>query len=53
MAIHIQKSHQGRLHRALGIAQGRPIPRSTLMQASHNRQAHRASDGRDNRDRER
>lgn len=29
--IHIKASHVGKLHRALGIAQGRPIPHSVLM----------------------
>lgn len=31
--IHIQKSHQGLLHKNLGIAKGKPIPTSRLESA--------------------
>jgi hypothetical protein len=31
----IKKSHEGELHRDLGVPQGRPIPASKLRQAAH------------------
>lgn len=33
--IHIAKSHAGRLHRALGVPEGQPIPRGKLARARH------------------
>lgn len=33
--IHIQKSHEGLLHRKLGIPQGDKIPVKTLEKAKH------------------
>jgi hypothetical protein len=33
MAIHIKKSHQGLLHKNLGVAQGKPIPAGKLAKA--------------------
>jgi len=37
MAINIKPSHEGRLHRALHIAAGKPIPERRLQQAEHSR----------------
>lgn len=37
MAIHIKASHHGRLHRALGIPEGQPIPESRLRAALHSK----------------
>lgn len=33
MAINIKPSHKGLLHKKLGIAQGKPIPASSLKKA--------------------
>ena len=33
MAIHIKASHKGKLHRALGVAQGEKIPAGKLAAA--------------------
>lgn len=33
--IAIKKSHRGRLHKALGIPEGQPIPLKLLMQKKH------------------
>lgn len=35
MAIHIQPSHKGLLHRDLGVKQGEPIPGKKLEKALH------------------
>lgn len=35
MAIHIKASHKGRLHRALGVPEGEPIPASKIAAAKH------------------
>jgi hypothetical protein len=35
MTIHIQKSHEGLLHRKLGVPAGEPIPESKLERAKH------------------
>ena len=33
--IHIKPSHKGRLHAALGVPQGKPIPEAKLQGALH------------------
>lgn len=33
--IHIKKSHEGRLHRALGVPEGQPIPAAKLQAAKN------------------
>jgi hypothetical protein len=38
-APHIKPSHQGRLHRNLGVPQGQRIPAATLEAASHSTSA--------------
>jgi hypothetical protein len=35
MAIHIKPSHKGRLHRALGVPEGQPIPASKIAAAKN------------------
>jgi hypothetical protein len=35
--IHIKKSHEGRLHRELGVPAGTRIPASKLESAAHSR----------------
>jgi len=35
MAIEIKKSHEGLLHRKLGVPQGEKIPQSKLDEAKH------------------
>jgi hypothetical protein len=35
VAIKIRKSHQGRLHRALHVSEGDPIPSGKLDRARH------------------
>lgn len=35
MAIHIKKSHEGRLHKNLGVAADKPIPASKLQSAAN------------------
>lgn len=35
MAIHIKKSHEGRLHANLGVPAGQKIPASKLAAAKH------------------
>ena len=39
MAIHIKPSHKGRLHRALGVPEGEPIPASKIAAAKHSSSA--------------
>lgn len=39
MAINIEPSHKGRLHRKLGIAAGKKIPLSRLMKAKQSKDA--------------
>lgn len=39
MAIHIKKSHEGRLHRALGVPAGKPIPAGKLAAAKKSKSA--------------
>lgn len=36
MAIHIKKSHEGLLHKNLGVAQGKPIPAAKMDAAKKN-----------------
>jgi len=38
--IHIKPSHKGRLHRALGVSPGKPIPPSGLQKALHSSNPH-------------
>jgi hypothetical protein len=33
--IEIKPSHEGRLHRALGVAEGKPIPDAALRRSGH------------------
>lgn len=33
--IHIKPSHKGKLHEALGVAPGKPIPAAKLEKATH------------------
>jgi hypothetical protein len=35
MAIHIKKSHEGLLHKNLGVPQGKPIPSGKLASAKN------------------
>ena len=35
MAIEIKKSHEGRLHKNLGVAEGKPIPEAKLEAAKN------------------
>ena len=35
MAIHIKKSHEGLLHKNLGVAADKPIPAAKLEKAAH------------------
>lgn len=35
--IHIKPSHKGKLHRALGVAAGEPIPAKKLTKALHSK----------------
>ena len=37
--IHIKKSHQGLLHKQLGVPQGQPIPASKLQAAANSSNA--------------
>jgi hypothetical protein len=37
MAIHIKRSHEGRLHKALGIPQAKKIPVQRLEKAAHSK----------------
>jgi hypothetical protein len=39
MSIHIKKSHEGRLHRALHVPEDRKITQAKIMAAEHNRKA--------------
>ena len=39
MAIHIKKSHDGLLHKNLGVAKGKPIPAGKLSKALHSNNA--------------
>ena len=39
MTIRIKPSHQGRLHRALGVKPGQKIPAKALMHAEHSKSA--------------
>ena len=36
----IKKGHEGRLHRALHVPEGQPIPEKKLEQATHSRDPH-------------
>ncbi len=36
----IKPSHKGRLHKALGVPQGKPIPEGSLRQALHSSNPH-------------
>jgi hypothetical protein len=46
MAIpHIKPSHKGRLHQALGVPEGSPIPAGKLMSALHSKDPHKRSMG--------
>ena len=38
--IHIKKGHEGRLHAALGVSQGKPIPAKKLTKALHSDNPH-------------
>lgn len=40
MGVSIKPSHKGRLHRALGVPEGKPIPHSKLVAASHSKDPH-------------
>lgn len=33
--IHIKPSHKGKLHRALGVPAGKPIPKAKIQEAKH------------------
>lgn len=35
--IHIKKSHEGRLHKALGVPEGQPIPAAKLAAAKNSK----------------
>jgi hypothetical protein len=37
MAINIKPSHEGRLHKNLGVAKGKPIPAGKLEKATHSK----------------
>lgn len=37
MAIHIKKSHKGRLHKALGVPEGEKIPADKLAKAKRSK----------------
>lgn len=37
MAIRIKPNHKGRLHKALGVAQGKTIPAGKLNEALHSK----------------
>lgn len=37
MAIKIKKSHEGRLHKALGVKSGQKIPESKIEKALHSK----------------
>jgi hypothetical protein len=39
MSIHIKPSHKGKLHRALGVPEGKPIPAGKLAQALDSKSA--------------
>ncbi len=39
MAINIKKSHEGKLHRALGVRADRKIPMSMLDHAAHSKRS--------------
>jgi hypothetical protein len=39
MAIHIKKSHEGLLHKDLGVATDKPIPAKKLAKAEHSENA--------------
>jgi hypothetical protein len=39
MAIHIKPSHKGRLHRALGVPEGQPIPAAKVAAAKRSSSA--------------
>jgi hypothetical protein len=37
MAIEIKKSHEGKLHRALGVPEGKPIPWADKVKAANSK----------------
>jgi hypothetical protein len=39
-SIHIAKNHEGRLHRALGVPEGRKIPASKIQEAMRSNNPH-------------